>query len=406
MKMITLKFTPQYLSKNLFLLGFLLLFMGMIGSLSTDMYVPSLPIIAKTFKASDNAVQYTLASYLVAFGICQLFYGTLVDCFGRSKILIFALALGAFGTMLCVVSADIISFIIGRIFQGAGFAAISVSAMAMARDLLDDKKFTQLGSILSLGFGLGPLVSPVIGSYIDEYFGWTMVFIIQFVYAVLILLTLVFFIPETQKLEDRQVFHIKPIISLYMKIIQNKVFLQNALCKSIAFTGFMVFYTVTPFMLQNNLHLSTTQYGWLTLGITFTILLGKFLNTLVLKYFQIEKVIWVFSLVLLFACFLLFIFALFKSYSILAIMLPFSIFGFASGFLFANTTIVAFKPFKSIGSGSVSGLLNGSQMLAGFIGTMIAAHLALATLMPLAIFMLIMGVLAVGQYFLLDYMRD
>ena len=78
----------------------LLLFIGMIGSLTIDMYVPSLPVIARSFVVTATATKYTLTIYLISYAFGQLFYGPFVDCFGRKQILLWAIVVGTIGKSL------------------------------------------------------------------------------------------------------------------------------------------------------------------------------------------------------------------------------------------------------------------------------------------------------------------
>ncbi len=385
-------------SPNIFWFCALLVFIGMTGSLTIDMYVPSMPSIAHAFSTSSTAIKDSITLYLVTYGLGQLFYGPIADCFGRKKIVLLAVIVGLLGSLCCFYSSSITLFYLGRVLQGAGYAAIAVSAPAMARDVLTDKQFAQAGSILSMVFGLGPVLSPLLGSYISHYFGWRMVFEVISLYSFLVFLAIVFLIPETQDKKDRHQFHIVPILKTYYEIFKHPVFLANAMSKSIAYTGFMVFYTVTPFMLQGHLHLTTVQYGWVTLALTLTILLAKMVNTFILNVVNIEKLIFYSTILLAFSGLLLLVVALTGAYSLYAILIPFMVFGIASGFLFSNTTVVSYQPFKGKAAGSVSGLLSGLQLISAFVGAFIAAHLGLSTLLPLGIFMTLITALVLWQY--------
>lgn len=380
-----------------------LVLIGLTGSLTIDMYVPVMPDVAKSLGVSATAIKLSLSCYLVPYAIGQLFYGSLSDCFGRKKVLLPAIIIGVIGSASCATASTITHLYLGQILQGAGFSAIGAIAPAMARDVFDDLKFAQVGSILSLIFGLGPIFSPIFGSYIGHYFGWHMIFIIISVYSLLTIFIISFFITETHDKKHRHVFHIVPILKTYLRILTNTVFLKNTLSKSAAYTGFIVFYTVTPFMLQDHLKLTVIQYGWVTLTLTGSILLAKLVNTLLLKYIDINRIIFLSTLVLLFASSLLLAFSLLSFYSVTTIVVPFIIFGVGSGFLFSNATVAAFHSFKKVAAGSVSGLLNGLQLLSAFVGSAISAHLAITSLLPLAIFMCCMSFLTVAQYVYLEY---
>jgi DHA1 family 2-module integral membrane pump EmrD-like MFS transporter len=374
--------------------------------MAIDMYVPSLPYISRDFGVSSVLAKYTITFYLISYGVGQLIYGPLTDSFGRKGTLLVAALIGLVGSILCFIAPSISALYVGRFLQGMGYSGISVVVPVLARDVLNDKQFAQVASILSLIFGLGPVFSPILGGYIDYLLGWRMVFGMISIYTLLILLVIIFIMPETHQKNNRQVFHAKVIIKTWKFILTNKTFIANALCKSLAFTGFIVFYTVTPFMLQGHLGLNSVQYGWVTLALTGAILIAKLINTFTLSYISIERLNLFSTWMLAFAGSLLFFLALLKIYSLLSIIIPFILFGIGSGFLFSNTTVAAFKPFKAFSTGSVSGLLSGLQLLSAFVGSVIAAHLGVTSLMPLGIFMALIGIGVLVQYVVLSHHRE
>ena len=63
------------LRPDTFALTALLAAVTAIGPLSTDMYLPSLPDIARALSAPAAQVQLTLSAYLVGFAVGQIFYG-------------------------------------------------------------------------------------------------------------------------------------------------------------------------------------------------------------------------------------------------------------------------------------------------------------------------------------------
>src|SRR5215831_10003777 len=76
-----------------FALTALLAALTAVGPLSTDMYLPSLPEIARQLHASTAQVQFTISSYLVGFAVGQIFYGPISDRHGRKPVLMAAIAL-------------------------------------------------------------------------------------------------------------------------------------------------------------------------------------------------------------------------------------------------------------------------------------------------------------------------
>ena len=106
----------------------------------------------------------------------------------------------------------------------------------------------------------------------------------------------------------------------------------------VTYAGFMIFYTVPPFILQHHLSVSHIHFGWITLAITSFILLSKLYNALFIHFFGVEQLIR-YSLILMFLGALsLFCFLLTSYYSLIVVVVPFLMSVFSSGFLFSNKT--------------------------------------------------------------------
>ena len=73
-----------------FALTALLAALTAVGPLSTDMYLPSLPDIARDLGASTPLVQFTLSAYLIGFACGQIVYGPISDRHGRKPVLLAA----------------------------------------------------------------------------------------------------------------------------------------------------------------------------------------------------------------------------------------------------------------------------------------------------------------------------
>lgn len=385
------------LDERMWLFCLVIVFLAIAGPMASDMYAPALPEQVKAFMTSSESVKMGLSISLIMSFIGLVAYGALSDCWGRKRILFFGLSLGLIGLIICWRAPSIHVFYIGRIAQGLGFSAAPAVLPAMTRDLFEGKRLAQAASIVSVALGFSPLFAPVLGGYIDMTYGWRMIFLFLSTYVVLCI-GVMNLLPETHTQEKRSPLQLKAMVDTYRHIIRDANFMRNMFSKSMAFACFIIFYTVTPFMLENQLHLTAVQYGWITLGLTGAILLSKSANTLLLNFVNVERLIFYSNCSLLLASGLMLIFACFHYYSVYTIMIPFALLGIGCGFLLSNTTAASFKSFNGISSGSVSGLLNGMQRLCAYVGSIIAAHLVITSLLPLALLLTGVSAFSVGQY--------
>ena len=118
-----------------FALTVLLAALSAIGPLTTDMYLPSLPDIARLLNASTAQVQLTVSAYLLGFAFGQIFYGPLADRHGRKPVLLGAVALYCAASLACALSTSIEMLIAARALQALGGSGGIVLARAIVRDL-------------------------------------------------------------------------------------------------------------------------------------------------------------------------------------------------------------------------------------------------------------------------------
>src|SRR5512133_1089541 len=104
-------------------------------ALSTDMILPAVPSLARTWNQPLSVINLILVCFFVTYGFFLLFYGPISDRFGRRRPLLFGLAVYVVASLLCAFASNA-SILIGfRILQAAGAAASSSLSMAMTKDI-------------------------------------------------------------------------------------------------------------------------------------------------------------------------------------------------------------------------------------------------------------------------------
>ena len=106
-----------------------LVLIDMFIPLSTDMYLPCLPLMSDYFHASTFSMNLTLSLFFLFYAIGILLWGPPSDRYGRKPILFSGVVLYVIGSLICCVTGGITVMIAARIVQGLGAGAITSIAM-------------------------------------------------------------------------------------------------------------------------------------------------------------------------------------------------------------------------------------------------------------------------------------
>ncbi len=138
-----------------FALTALLAALSATGPLTTDMYLPSLPDIARQLNASTAQVQFTISAYLIGFAVGQIFYGPVSDRHGRKPVLMAAIALYCVASLVCAIATSIEMLIVARAFQALGGCGGIVLTRAIVRDIYSGTHAGRELSMIAVGDGAG-----------------------------------------------------------------------------------------------------------------------------------------------------------------------------------------------------------------------------------------------------------
>ena len=128
------KFRPEN-NKQFILLVIILGAIIAVGPLTIDIYLPAFSAIAKDFAVSDAVVQLSLSTYFIGLAFGQIFYGPLIDRYGKKPPLFFGLALFLAATIACSFATNIDQIIILRFFQAFGACVCTVVPRSIVRDI-------------------------------------------------------------------------------------------------------------------------------------------------------------------------------------------------------------------------------------------------------------------------------
>jgi len=148
-----------------------LIALSALAILPLNMFVPSLPNIARDLDADFALVNLAVAGYAIATAVAHLIAGALSDRFGRKPIALIALAIFTLASIGCSLATDITPFLVCRMLQATVIAGYAVS-LAAIRDTSDEGGAASRIGYVSSAWAVAPMIGPTVGGLLDTAFGW------------------------------------------------------------------------------------------------------------------------------------------------------------------------------------------------------------------------------------------
>jgi DHA1 family bicyclomycin/chloramphenicol resistance-like MFS transporter len=263
-----------------------------LGPFSIDMYLPGFAGIAKDLNTTVANVAMTLSSYFIGISAGQLLYGPLLDRYGRKKPLFIGLLVYIFASLGCVFVKDIDTFIGLRFIQAVGSCAATVASVSMVRDLFPVRDIPKVFSLLMLVVGLSPMLAPTVGGYVTQAYGWHMVFLILMFLGIIILCAAQFGLPNSYAPDTSISLKPKPILLNFEIVLKEPQFYTYAFTGAIAFSGLFTYVAASPILFMDIFKVDAKTYGWIFAFMSLSFILSSQLNSVLLKWFSSEKIIY------------------------------------------------------------------------------------------------------------------
>lgn len=232
-----------------------------VGQLSMGLVFPSLPWIAKDFDISLEQAQLLVSVYLLGFGPSQFLYGPISDALGRKKVLLTGLLIALMGLLVIIfLSHSFSNMVLGRFLQGLGTGCCAVLARASTRDRYTGAELPIAMSYIAMVASITPLIAPVIGGFINFHFGWSMVFVSLLGYVSLVWFVIAFRFKETVS-QFSSIPSPKRMALQYKELLSSRYFLSFASIGWLNFSLMITTVSVMPFIMQNQIGMTSDQYA-------------------------------------------------------------------------------------------------------------------------------------------------
>ncbi|CNI80567.1 multidrug effflux MFS transporter [Yersinia vastinensis] len=238
---------------------FLLLSLILLGPLGIDLYLPTIPAIAKGLNSSESLIQSTIALFILVLGIGQLIAGPLVDKYGRKPIAIIGIVLYMLGAIMAALAVSPLMFVSSRLLQGVAVCCTAVVAFSGVRDRLNGNEAARAFGFLNGTLNIVPALAPLLGGLLAEAFGWRAPFWFLALYGLLVLILIIIFLPETRPADTQPVKSLP--IKNYLRILRDDRFLIFSLVNAGAMGMALTYVSLAPNVLMVGAGLSPLQFS-------------------------------------------------------------------------------------------------------------------------------------------------
>ena len=339
----------------------LLIFTLATVEMATDVYTPSLPLLKKFFGVEEDLIQLTISLNLAGIGISGFFYGPLSDSYGRKRMMLGGIIIFFLGSIICSLAADIWTLIGARLLQGIGSGCAWVLALAMVGDSYEKEESSKIISLLGITMSLSPAISPVLGGFIGEFFGWKANFIILSFISGILICILWKFLPETLGVKERHSFSLKKIAQRSLVVARNKIFLSNALISGFIFASLWSFIVTAPFVFSL-MGAHQIDFGLYTLLVVSFYGVGAIINRYSLNHLTSKTLTFVGLLGTLLGGVILFWISQYPEQNLMTILEVVGIYTFSMSFVFSNVASMAIDSVDS-SLGIASSMMSGVEMI-------------------------------------------
>lgn len=257
--------------------------------ITTDLYLPALPVMTASFNAPMVQAQLTLTALLLAFGVSQLVWGPLSDRFGRRPVLLIGLGAYVLASVASTLSPSMTMLIVWRTVQGAAMGAAVMCARAIVRDLYAPVQGARVMSKGLSGLGVIACLSAPLGGWLTDSLSWRFALLALAIFGAACLAMVAWRFQETLPRKNPQALQAANLFATWKSILRNPTFLAFSALSTASYGGLFTFLAASSFVFMNVLGLSKPQYAWLMALNSLAYIGGTFLCRHWLPQFGVRR---------------------------------------------------------------------------------------------------------------------
>lgn len=164
--------------------------------LDTTILNTAVPTIAEALHVAPLSMKAVLSSYTLSLAVFIPISGWMADRFGTRRVFASAIGLFSLGSLLCGLSTNIHMLVADRVLQGCGGAMmVPVGRLTLVRTFAKSELVRAM-SYVSIPGLIGPMLGPIAGGLIVDYFHWRVIFFLNIPIGIIGLILVYIHLPD------------------------------------------------------------------------------------------------------------------------------------------------------------------------------------------------------------------
>ena len=244
------------------------------GALALNIFLPSLPAMARHFQTDYGVAQLVISLYLAATAALQLLIGPASDRFGRRPVMLLSLAVFIVATIAAMFAPTIEILLVCRVLQAFAVAGMVLSR-AIVRDTVSPELTASRIGYITMGMAVVPMIGPAIGGFLDEMYGWQSAFGLTLAFGILSFVVVYLDLGETNR---NRTSSFGAQFRTYPQLFRSRLFWGYALTAAFTSGSFFAFLGGAPYVSSEILKMSPSSYGLYFAILAIGYMVGNFVT--------------------------------------------------------------------------------------------------------------------------------
>jgi MFS transporter, DHA1 family, multidrug resistance protein len=362
--------------------------------LSNDIFISGFPDMSRFF--GTHEIGYVISIFLAGLASAQLFYGPLLDRFGRKPVLVVGLSIFVIGSAMTALMTDYTFFLLARFIQAVGVCSTISTAFAIIHDVKHGDKHAMVSAMSAMMavIGVFPALAPLLGSVLTTLMGWQLNFYVLLGLGCFYLFFIAFFFHETQESKNLLAIKKQHIWDNYSSLCKKKCYMSYCTISALSYGAIFSYLTVAALFIMSDFGFSAMTLGWVSFVLGVTLFTCSILVPKLVKKIGLPKGAVIGTLFLAFGALLMMLCAFMWGSSIYTFVGPMAVVAVGVGFIRPIASSGAMLGIEKRLSGSASAGFSFLSFVGGTVCSAVASHLR-HSVIHFACFILAVGLLAI-----------